>query len=274
VRFGAFELDVRSGELRKSGVRVALQEQPFKILTRLLTRPGDLVTREQLRQELWPSETFVDFEHGLNAAIKRLRDALGDSAESPRFIETVPRRGYRFIASVAPTHPIGELPALVGWWRSQLPGTHRWWMAGLVTTALLVAISAWWLLTRNQTVPRFSGRGSEEPRATVRLTYDKGLTIEPAISPDGSLVAYSSDRSGEGNLDIWLRRTAGGIRFDSLVIQPTTGSPRFLRMEAPSPFARIAMAEASTLSRATAAEKRNSSRSKVAGLHFPRTAYG
>lgn len=210
MRFGAFELDVRSGELRKSGVRVALQEQPFKILTRLLTRPGDLVTREQLRQELWPSETFVDFEHGLNAAIKRLRDALGDSAESPRFIETVPRRGYRFIASVAPTHPIGELPALVGWWRSQLPGTHRWWMAGLVTTALLVAISAWWLLTRNQTVPRFSGRGSEEPRATVRLTYDKGLTIEPAISPDGSLVAYSSDRSGEGNLDIWLRRTAGG----------------------------------------------------------------
>lgn len=97
VRFGPFEVDLRSGELRKGGVRVSLQDQPFRVLVRLLDRPAELVTREELRQQLWPADTFVDFEHGLNAAIKRLRDTLGDSADTPRFIETLPRRGYRFI---------------------------------------------------------------------------------------------------------------------------------------------------------------------------------
>jgi TolB-like protein/DNA-binding winged helix-turn-helix (wHTH) protein/Flp pilus assembly protein TadD len=101
VRFGAFELDLRTGELRKAGVRVNLPEQPYQVLRTLLDRPGDLVTREELRQRLWPAETFVDFEHGLNAAVRRLRDALGDSADSPRFVETLPRRGYRFIAPVS-----------------------------------------------------------------------------------------------------------------------------------------------------------------------------
>jgi DNA-binding winged helix-turn-helix (wHTH) protein/predicted esterase len=100
VCFGAFELDVRSGELRKSGMRLNLPEQPFQVLTTLLEHPGDLVTRDELRQRLWPSDTFVDFEHGLNAAVKRLRDVLGDSADAPRFVETLPRRGYRFVAPV------------------------------------------------------------------------------------------------------------------------------------------------------------------------------
>ena len=100
LRFSVFELDPHSGELRKGGVLVGLQEQSLKVLVELLERPGDLVTREQLRQRLWPNGTFVDFEHGLNAVINRLREALGDSAESPRFIQTVPRRGYRFIAPV------------------------------------------------------------------------------------------------------------------------------------------------------------------------------
>ena len=100
LRFSSFELDPQSGELRKAGVLVGLQEQSLKVLVELLERPGDLVTREQLRQRLWPNGTFVDFEHGLNAVINRLRETLGDSAESPRFIQTVPRRGYRFIAPV------------------------------------------------------------------------------------------------------------------------------------------------------------------------------
>ena len=108
VRFGAFQLDLRTGELRKSGTRINLPAQPFQVLKALLDRPGDLVTRDELRQRLWPAETFVDFEHGLNAAVRRLRDALGDSAEMPRFVETLPRRGYRFIAPVAP----GDEPAL------------------------------------------------------------------------------------------------------------------------------------------------------------------
>jgi TolB-like protein/DNA-binding winged helix-turn-helix (wHTH) protein/Flp pilus assembly protein TadD len=100
VRFGVFELDLRSGELRKAGARVNLPDQPLQFLTALLEHPGQLVTRDELRQKLWPSDTFVDFEHGLNAVVKRLRDVLGDSADAPRFIETVPRRGYRFVAPV------------------------------------------------------------------------------------------------------------------------------------------------------------------------------
>jgi DNA-binding winged helix-turn-helix (wHTH) protein len=100
LRIGTFEVDVPAGELRKNGVKLKLQEQPFQVLCMLLEHPGEVVTREELRNRLWPADTFVDFDHGVNAAIKRLRDALGDSAENPHFVETLARRGYRFIASV------------------------------------------------------------------------------------------------------------------------------------------------------------------------------
>jgi TolB-like protein/DNA-binding winged helix-turn-helix (wHTH) protein len=100
IRFGPFEVDSVSGELRKHGVRVKLQEQPLQILELLLEHPGDVVSREELRQRLWPADTFVDFDHGLYNAIKRLREVLGDVADTPRFIETVPKRGYRFIGEV------------------------------------------------------------------------------------------------------------------------------------------------------------------------------
>ena len=97
LRFGTFEVDVPAGELRKNGIKLRLQEQPLQVLCMLIEHSGEVVTREELRNRLWPADTFVDFDHGLNAAIKRLRDALGDSAENPRFVETVTRRGYRFI---------------------------------------------------------------------------------------------------------------------------------------------------------------------------------
>src|SRR2546428_7809266 len=100
LHFGVFEVDVRSGELRKQGVRIKLQEQPFHVLAVLLQRPGEVVTREQLRSENWSADTFVDFDNSLNTAINKLREALGDSADNPRFIETLPRRGYRFIAPI------------------------------------------------------------------------------------------------------------------------------------------------------------------------------
>ena len=100
VRFGAFEVDLRSGELRKQGLKVRLQERPFQILTFLLENRGEVVTREELRKRLWPEDTFVDFDHSVNTAINKLRDALGDTAENPRFIETLPRHGYRFVAPV------------------------------------------------------------------------------------------------------------------------------------------------------------------------------
>lgn len=99
-RFGIYEADTRSGELRKNGAKLKVQGQPFEVLIALLARPGEVVTREELRLRLWPSDTFVDFDHGLNTAINKLRDLLGDTASNPRFIETVPKRGYRFLAPV------------------------------------------------------------------------------------------------------------------------------------------------------------------------------
>src|SRR5216110_1831459 len=101
TRFGSFEADPAAGELRKQGVKIKLQEQPFQILLMLLEHPGQVVTREALRNRLWPSDTFVDFDHGLNKAMTKLREALGDSAEHPQFIETLAKRGYRFIDRTA-----------------------------------------------------------------------------------------------------------------------------------------------------------------------------
>jgi DNA-binding winged helix-turn-helix (wHTH) protein len=116
VRFGAFELDTRTRELRKRGIGLKLPEQSIQILAMLLGREGELVTREELQNKLWPNDTIVEFDHSINAAIKRLRQALGDTAETPRFIETLPRRGYRFIYPVEgaadaednPAHPFPE----------------------------------------------------------------------------------------------------------------------------------------------------------------------
>src|ERR1700704_4988815 len=100
VRFGIFEVDLSAAELRKHGLRLKLSEQPFQILTMLLERPGEVITRDELRNRLWQTDTFVDFDHGLNNAVMRLREVLGDSSDNPRFVETIPRRGYRFVAHV------------------------------------------------------------------------------------------------------------------------------------------------------------------------------
>ena len=100
VRFGVFEADLQTGELRKNGSKVSLQGQPFQVCAILLEHSGELVTREELRRKVWPEDTFVDFDHALNTAITKIRAALGDEADNPRFVETLPRRGYRFIAPV------------------------------------------------------------------------------------------------------------------------------------------------------------------------------
>jgi TolB-like protein/DNA-binding winged helix-turn-helix (wHTH) protein/Tfp pilus assembly protein PilF len=143
LRFGAFEVDVRAGDLRKHGLRIKLQEKPFQVLAMLVERPGEVVTREELRQRLWPDGTFVDFEHGLNTAVNKLREALNDSAESPRFIETLPRRGYRFLY---PVNGVGEQAA---------PAPPRRRRRVMVWTAVAVALLAvvallagqWWRST-------------------------------------------------------------------------------------------------------------------------------
>jgi TolB-like protein/DNA-binding winged helix-turn-helix (wHTH) protein/tetratricopeptide (TPR) repeat protein len=158
LRFGAYEFEPRAGELRKQGIRIRLEGQPLAILTMLLDRPGELVTRDDLQRRLWPADTFVDFEHSLNAAIKRLRAALNDSASAPRYIETLPGRGYRFMAPIAPppapavAHASGESPGDGG---SQVPSRLRGWPLWLaIAGALLaVALTAWgWRELRRRNV--------------------------------------------------------------------------------------------------------------------------
>ena len=137
VQFGVLELDLKGGELRKRGTRVKLQEQPFQVLVVLIEHAGEVVTKEELRQRIWPSDTFVDFDHGLHSAITRLREALGDSADSPRFIETLPRRGYRFIA------PVRELGEQIEanqhpWTTAKLSGDRLRKFAAILLSGLLV----------------------------------------------------------------------------------------------------------------------------------------
>ncbi len=112
LRFGTYELALQSGELRKAGVRLRVQQQPLKVLEILLERPGEVVTREKLRSRIWPHESFGDFDQAVNVAITKLRGVLGDSAENPRYIETLPKRGYRFIAEVAVVAPVKSVAKL------------------------------------------------------------------------------------------------------------------------------------------------------------------
>src|SRR5258707_15020179 len=114
IQFGVYELDSDAGELRKQGVLIRLQEQPFRVLAILVGRPGEIITREELQERIWGKDTFVDFEQSLNKAVNRVREALNDEAGTPQYVETVPRRGYRFIAPVAgniPIQPTGLTPA-------------------------------------------------------------------------------------------------------------------------------------------------------------------
>jgi eukaryotic-like serine/threonine-protein kinase len=147
IRFGVYELDLRTGELRKSGAKVRLQEQSFQILQALLKNPGEVVTREELRKTIWPADTFVDFDHGLYSAMTRLRDVLGDSAESPRFIETLSRRGYRFVAPIdRPTSSTLQTSTLATparqqtAWKPRTAWKSNWLRWAILTTAAIVVI--------------------------------------------------------------------------------------------------------------------------------------
>jgi Tol biopolymer transport system component len=176
IRFSAFEVDLQTGELRKRGQKLRLQEQPFQVLAALLERPGEVVTREELRSRLWPADSFVDFDHGLNAAIKRLRDALGESAETPIFVETLARRGYRFIGNVAISAATEPAPLLWRW-----PFTTRnAAIAGVIVSACAL--------------PFLFYRHAIRPKA-VQLTVipvvtDIGEKYAPALSPNGQHLAY------------------------------------------------------------------------------------
>src|SRR5229473_1023533 len=142
VRFSFFEVDLRAGELRRNGVKVKLQEQPFQILAMLLERRGEVVTREELRARLWSEDTFVDFDHSLNSAIRRLRDALGDSAENPRFVETLGRRGYRFIVPADDVSPAAEIGIAAAPEQSK-SSFFRPWIAIALLSAIMTVVLVW-----------------------------------------------------------------------------------------------------------------------------------
>jgi DNA-binding winged helix-turn-helix (wHTH) protein len=182
ARFGLFELDLTTRELRRRGVKIPLQEQPFQVLARLVARPGDLVTREELRAALWPGAVFVDFDHGLNKAVAKIRRAIGDLANSPRFIETLERRGYRFIAPVdltgrpaPPGPPAGRQasPRLVHlmWDDRAIPlpaGTH--------------------VIGRDPESAVFIDSTVVSRRHAILVVDDRGATIEDLGSRNGTMV--------------------------------------------------------------------------------------
>ena len=193
IRFGVFELDLKGGQLTRYGTKLRLPQQPLQLLAVLLERPGETITRDELRRRLWSSDVFVDFDHGLNKSIQKLRDALGDSAASPRYIETIPRVGYRFIAPVSNGHlpappkvdvepsaqlPDGaaESPAAV------VAGGHkaRWWIATAAAVVLCAAIGV---------AVYVSSRRSAAVTYT-QLTDFTDATSDPALSPDGHILAF------------------------------------------------------------------------------------
>ena len=199
VRFGSFEVDLRAGELRKAGVRLKLTGQPFQVLAILLERPGEVVTREELQKRLWP-DTFVDVDHNLNTAINKIREVLGDSAESPRFVETLPRRGYRFVAPVEGAQTT-EVPGGSGVRQeSRMPWVRR--TSILFVVLVLLAAVGFFIYRRSQSP------ASLAQRTLTRLTFDDGLQIGATWSPDGRFIAYSSNRGGK--FDIWVQQVSGG----------------------------------------------------------------
>jgi DNA-binding winged helix-turn-helix (wHTH) protein/Tol biopolymer transport system component len=190
IRFGLFELDLKAGQLSRNGTKLRLPQQPLQLLAVLLERPGEIVTRDELRQRLWSSNVFVDFDHGLNKSIQKLRDALGDSATSPRYIETIPRVGYRFIAPVRNggrplepevamkiDHPAAApaAPAVAGKQRA------RWWVLGAGVSALLSIIG---------TAVYLSSRLHPAAIKYTQLTDFNDSAATPALSPDGHILAF------------------------------------------------------------------------------------
>jgi Tol biopolymer transport system component/DNA-binding winged helix-turn-helix (wHTH) protein len=212
VSFAGYRLDLGSGELWNGSDRVFVPDQPLRILRILIAHCGRLVTRDELRRGVWADDTFVDFEHGLNAAVKRLREILGDSASAPRFIETIPRRGYRFIAEVDGEAPVGNLMSQQGETAATVvarpaaarPHARLLWATAVVCVVIAGAVGVAWRSFRSSDPDPFS-------RARlVRVTTLSGLNIDPALSPDGTLIAYASNSAGAGNFDLWVQPLAGG----------------------------------------------------------------
>jgi cholera toxin transcriptional activator len=200
IRFGAFEVDLQARELRRSGRRLKLQEQPFAVLSLLLERAGNIVSREELRQRLWPADTFVDFDHSLNTAVNKLREVLGDSAGTPRFIETVARRGYRFIAVLERQEFIDETPrsaSILANPSHDLPRANR-----RLTRALFLLIQVMYLIFYIESLVHWEGvYNIGWPHITLPVVFVVALVTSLAGIPLRlyliSAAAFDYSRLGE-----------------------------------------------------------------------------
>lgn len=247
VHFGVFELDLAARQLTKRGRRVHLQDKPYETLVLLLERGGGLVTRDELRQRLWPADTFVAFDDSVNTAVRKLREALGDSADSPRFVETVPRHGYRFIAPIArearvsieaaPKPPTAVAPAHDGESVTTTSGQEREIMSGKLQAAghdteaaglsrlvtgrvgralILSSVSLGAFLAIGLTGGWYASRGAtdsqEAPTSAShlrRLTFESGYHASPSWASEASTVVFAAAR--DGNVDLWLQHVRGGL---------------------------------------------------------------
>jgi DNA-binding winged helix-turn-helix (wHTH) protein len=208
IRFGAFEADVQTGELRKNGVKLKFSGQPFQVLAILLERPGEVVTREELQKRLWP-DTFVDVERNLNTAVNKIREVLGDSAETPRFIETLPRRGYRFIGELErPIEPSVEpaIEPLTTVEPDRCSDFRKlWWTvaAGVLTIAIIAVITGGIFRRSKPQRPQ-----EQSPLTAVPFTALPGQATAAAFSPDGSRIAFAWDgdpKGGPKGYDLYVK---------------------------------------------------------------------
>ncbi len=209
VAFDRFELDLRSGELRKDGRRIRLQAQPFQLLTLLIKNAGEVVTRAEVSHALWQTDTFVDFDHSVAAAVNKIRETLGDSAEDPRFVETLPKRGYRFIGKIRPEPPVvlatpeAQASVKLATVRAAKARTGRKWILGLAAIAVVVATAILFVWPSRKPV-------NSQPMTVVPFTSFPGLETAPSFSPDGSRIAFSWDngtgnRSGRPEYDLYVK---------------------------------------------------------------------
>ncbi|MGH9345153.1 MAG: winged helix-turn-helix domain-containing protein [Terriglobia bacterium] len=197
-QFGVFELNVHSGELRKHGIEVKLQRQPLQILAILLERPGEVVTREEIQKRLWPDNTYVDFENAINSAMRKLRDVLGDTADNPRFVETLSRRGYRFIYPIS--GGAGALPVVVP--EAPRKQYRSLWAALVVVLAVAAGTRFWIANSRDE--------ATSLPAPPIPLTSYPGYQLFPAFSPEGTRVAFSWDEPGKRPSHIYVKMIGPG----------------------------------------------------------------